>query len=51
MTGTTYCNVYKETDLNTPVGFAHRQVKSCAFINSKEFNESRKEVQEISKYS
>lgn len=23
-TGTTYCNVFKTTDLTTPVGFAHK---------------------------
>lgn len=47
MTGTTYCNVFKETDLNAPVGFTHRQVKSCAFINSEKLKNVEKEAKQI----
>ena len=47
ITGTTYCNVYLNTDLTTPIGFAHKQVKSCAFINSDELKSAEKEVNQI----
>lgn len=47
ITGTTYCNVYLNTDLTTPIGFAHKQVKSCAFINSDELKNAEKEVNQI----
>ena len=47
ITGTTYCNVYLNTDLTTPIGFAHKQVKSCAFINRDELKSAEKEVSQI----
>ena len=46
-TGTTYCKVYKTTDISdgAHIGFANRQVKSCAYQNSK----TAKEVENYSK--
>lgn len=34
--GITYCYVVKNTDMTTIVGYAHKQVKSCSYVNGKE---------------
>lgn len=49
ITGTTYCLVYKKTDMRkgAHIGYANRQVKSCAYENSqiaKKIEQSSKEI-------